>query len=79
MPGYATMSEAKRAAILDYVLNHKPPSPSRPEPGEPAPKVIDKQPPAYAFGGFRRWLDDEGCTDEPRLGERSMTLTQSGS
>ena len=60
MPGYATMPEAKRAAILDYVLNHKPPSPSRPEPGEPAPKVIDKQPPAYAFGGFRRWLDDEG-------------------
>ena len=60
MPGYATMSEAKRAAILDYVLNHKPPSPSRPEPGAPAPKVIDKQPPAYAFGGFRRWLDDEG-------------------
>ena len=60
MPGYATMPEAKRAAILDYVLNHKPASPSRPEPGEPAPKVIDKQPPAYAFGGFRRWLDDEG-------------------
>ena len=60
MPGYATMPEAKRAAILDYVLNHKPPSPSRPEPGAPAPKVIDKQPPAYAFGGFRRWLDDEG-------------------
>ncbi len=60
MPGYAIMPEAKRAAILDYVLNYKPPSASQPEPGAPAPKVIDKQPPAYAFGGFRRWLDDEG-------------------
>ncbi len=60
MPGYATMPEAKRSAILDYVLNYKPPSPSRSEPGAPAPKVTDKQPPAYAFGGFRRWLDDEG-------------------
>ena len=22
--------------------------------------MVNKQPPAYAFGGFRRWLDDEG-------------------
>ena len=54
MPGYSTMPEAQRAAILDYVLNHKPDA-SLPEPGAPA-----KQEPAYAFGGFRRWLDDEG-------------------
>ena len=60
MPGYAVMSDGKRKAILDYVLNYKPPSASRPEPGAPAPQVVDKQPPAYAFGGFRRWLDDEG-------------------
>ena len=59
MPGYSTMPEAQRAAILDYVLNHKPDA-SRPEPGAPAPKALAKQEPAYAFGGFRRWLDDEG-------------------
>ena len=58
MPGYSTMPEAKRAAILDYVLNYKVPSASRPKPG--APKVVNKELPAYAFGGFRRWLDDEG-------------------
>ena len=56
MPGYAVMPDGKRKAILDYVLNYKAPSASRPEPGA----VVDKQPPAYAFGGFRRWLDDEG-------------------
>ena len=22
--------------------------------------MVDNQPPSYAFGGFRRWLDDEG-------------------
>ena len=60
MPGYATMPEAKRAAILDYVLNHKSTNDSTPKPKTPTPKEINKQPPAYAFGGFRRWLDDEG-------------------
>ena len=60
MPGYAVMPDGKRKVILDYVLNYKPPSTSRPEPGAPAPQVVDKQPPTYAFAGFRRWLDDEG-------------------
>ena len=60
MPGYAVMPDDKRKAILDYVLNYKPPAPPGPEPEPPAPQVVDKQPPAYAFGGFRRWLDDEG-------------------
>ena len=60
MPGYAVMPDGKLKAILDYVLNHKPPSTPRPQPGAPAQQVIDKQPPSYAFGGFRRWLDDEG-------------------
>ena len=50
MPGYATMGEVKRKAILDYVLNEKV-APSA------VPVGIEKQPPSYAFGGFRRWLD----------------------
>ena len=59
MPGYATMPEAKRAAILNYVLNEELPSASRKEPG--APTTTEKSTPAaYAFGGFRRWLDKEG-------------------
>lgn len=50
MPGYATMNEAKRKAILDYILNE-----------EDAPPVkADARPPSYAFGGFHRWLDHEG-------------------
>ena len=60
MPCYECRPEGKRKAILDYVLNYKSPSASRPEPETPAPQVANKQPPAYAFGGFRRWLDDEG-------------------
>ncbi|MDG2122131.1 MAG: c-type cytochrome, partial [Verrucomicrobiales bacterium] len=52
MPGYATMPEAQRKAILDYVLNTKPTTPGTASPN-------DNQP-AYAFGGFRRWLDDQG-------------------
>jgi quinoprotein glucose dehydrogenase len=61
MPGYATMPEAKRTAILNYVLNEEPPSASRKEAGVPTPASDEKNtPPAYAFGGFRRWLDKEG-------------------
>jgi quinoprotein glucose dehydrogenase len=58
MPGYATMAEAKRTAILNYVLNEEPPSASRKEAGT-APAPVDPST-AYAFGGFRRWLDKEG-------------------
>ena len=60
MPGYSTMPEAKRAAILDYVLNYKKSDATRPEPEAPNLKADKKQPPSYAFGGFRRWLDPEG-------------------
>ena len=58
MPGYATMGEAKRAAILDYVLGGATTaadSESEDESGNSKP-----QPPSYAFGGFRRWLDNDG-------------------
>src|SRR5688572_1986372 len=58
MPGFATMPEAKRTAILNYVLNEDPPSASRKEAGT-APTQTDPAA-AYAFGGFRRWLDKEG-------------------
>ncbi|MDA7888138.1 PQQ-binding-like beta-propeller repeat protein [Akkermansiaceae bacterium] len=53
MPAYATMPEATRAAILDYVL-----SPTKP-PGT-TKKGAKNNEPSYAFGGFRRWLDPEG-------------------
>lgn len=61
MPGYATMPEAKRTAILNYVLGqNKPLSASRKEPGTPTKKMAEDKAPDYAFGGFRRWLDKEG-------------------
>lgn len=63
MPAYSTMAEAQRSAILDYVLGHGvPPTASRREPGtpDPPPPRADDDSTAYAFGGFRRWLDSEG-------------------
>ena len=56
MPGYATMPEAQRAAILNYVLNV---GAGTETPGEPEGKA-ENGVPEYAFGGFRRWLDPEG-------------------
>lgn len=53
MPSYATMPEAKRTAILNYLLSEEDDLKSKP--GE---KKNEK--PGYAFGGFRRWLDPEG-------------------
>ncbi len=58
MPGFATMPEARRNAILGYVLNEEPPSASRKEVG--APRAENDPATAYAFAGFRRWLDQEG-------------------
>ncbi len=62
MPGYSTMPEAQRNAILDYVINGgAPPALNRQEPGAPASDASPAdQDPGYAFGGFRRWLDPEG-------------------
>jgi quinoprotein glucose dehydrogenase len=62
MPSYDTMPEEKRVAILDYVLSKSaPPSEAREKAKKPAPASdAEKKGPAYAFGGFRRWLDDEG-------------------
>ena len=62
MPGYKTMPEARRAAIINYVINNgnPPASASRNESGLPQTKPKSNEPPSYAFGGFRRWLDPEG-------------------
>jgi len=63
MPGYATMPEAMFTAIIDYVLSKGAPlTATREELGTPEPAAADAddEGPAYAFGGFRRWLDDEG-------------------
>ena len=53
MPGYATMPDAKRAAILNYVLKEK-------SPAEETSGASNGNTPTYAFGGFRRWLDKDG-------------------
>jgi quinoprotein glucose dehydrogenase len=58
MPAFASIPEAKRAAILNYVLNEEPLSASRKEAGTPSAPPDPAS--AYAFGGFRRWLDKEG-------------------
>jgi quinoprotein glucose dehydrogenase len=60
MPGYSTMPEARRAAILDYVIGHPAETPaSKPKDKEDIHAVKDTGS-LYAFGGFRRWLDPEG-------------------
>ncbi len=65
MPAYATMGEAKRTTILDYVLSKGAPLSAASEESatrEAATTTADDddEGPAYAFGGFRRWLDNEG-------------------
>lgn len=63
MPAYSTMAEAQRTAILDYVLNKgAPPKATTDEPAKrnEASSITDDDGPAYAFGGFRRWLDTQG-------------------
>ncbi|MFT4548378.1 MAG: quinoprotein glucose dehydrogenase [Verrucomicrobiales bacterium] len=53
MPSYASMPEAKRKAILDYVLGEG-------VVGKGKSDQKENELPSYAFGGFRRWLDAEG-------------------
>lgn len=59
MPAFDAIPEAQREAILDYVLMASPPSATRPDEVSSAPQA-GSQASAYAFGGFRRWLDKEG-------------------
>lgn len=63
MPAYSAMPEAQRTAILDYVLNKGAPSKAtsdKPATRKEAVSEVDIESPAYAFCGFRRWLDNEG-------------------
>ncbi len=60
MPAFDQIPEAQRDAILDYVLGAAPLSASRREEGLGAPSAAPDKLPPYAFGGFRRWLDQEG-------------------
>jgi quinoprotein glucose dehydrogenase len=63
MPAYEDMPEAQRAAILDYVLSKGTPQNATGKESttpEPAATDTNNEGPAYAFGGFRRWLDNEG-------------------
>jgi quinoprotein glucose dehydrogenase len=59
MPAFDQIPEAQRDAILDYVLNAAPPAAARPDEVVSAATPLSKAS-AYAFGGFRRWLDNEG-------------------
>jgi quinoprotein glucose dehydrogenase len=59
MPAFDQLPESQREAIVDYVLGAAPPSASRRDDGN----ANSSQPtttPSYAFGGFRRWVDNEG-------------------
>jgi quinoprotein glucose dehydrogenase len=62
MPSYDTMPEEQRSAILDYVLGKS--GGGEPgdagKPSQSAQSEGERMDPAYAFGGFRRWLDSEG-------------------
>ena len=63
MPSYSDMPEAKRAAIIDYVLSKGGPQTAPKDESatrKAAAVVADDEGPGYAFGGFRRWLDNEG-------------------
>jgi quinoprotein glucose dehydrogenase len=63
MPSYESMPEEKRNAILDYVLSKSVPADQSsvvPKDTKQAARDSKDARPTYAFGGFRRWLDDEG-------------------
>lgn len=63
MPSYDSIPEAMRVAILDYVIGKSAPAKENVDPAKtPTPAIhpSENKKPAYAFGGFRRWLDQEG-------------------
>jgi len=60
MPAFDRLPETQRDAILDYVYGLVPPAPVEGKKGRKnAPAIEDRAPP-YAFGGFRRWQDQQG-------------------
>lgn len=62
MPSYDSMPEDKRVAIIDYVLGKSKPANTFQADKQNTKPADDtqKKTASYAFGGFRRWLDEEG-------------------
>ncbi len=64
MPAFDKIPAPQREAILDYVLGKTPAGLGRPDENRPVAKGKKNAPeakgPPYAFGGFRRWTDQEG-------------------
>lgn len=60
MPAFDRIPESQRDAILAYVFGDPPAAAGRPGEESPATARSRRTVPPYAFGGFRRWLDNEG-------------------
>ncbi len=69
MPAFDRIPDAQREEILAYVFGKTAHPAGRPDEAATAPaktkgkgkgKAVDARTPAYAFGGFRRWTDQEG-------------------
>ena len=63
MPAFDRMPEGQRESILAYVYGRTEAVTSRPDKAAPSQKkgkAVDPTVPPYAFGGFRRWTDQEG-------------------
>lgn len=61
MPAFDLIPAVQREAILDYIISGAAaPTASRQEESGPAASPAGDDTPPYAFGGFRRWNDDEG-------------------
>jgi quinoprotein glucose dehydrogenase len=59
MPSFDRLGDDQRRAILDYVFSEPAGTPGRSDAPTPPRTSSDGSPP-YAFGGFRRWQDQEG-------------------
>lgn len=60
MPAFDRIPEGQRDAILAYVLGDTPTAGGRPDEAGRESMGSSRTVPPYAFGGFRRWLDNEG-------------------
>jgi quinoprotein glucose dehydrogenase len=61
MPAFDRLSDDQRNAILDYLFSAPTPAAARTEPPATSAQHPDASAgPPFAFGGFRRWLDQEG-------------------
>lgn len=59
MPGFGSLREGQRRAIVDFLFGKEQPASAYLEGGRGARSAQPDDPP-YTFAGFRRWLDDEG-------------------